>query len=66
MEEKKKSKMMQLNVMDQGAGKLTINIRRHGFTDHEVIGILEMAKAQVLSMMRKNVEGGRFSLGKKE
>ena len=55
MEEKqnpKKSKLMQLNVMDKGEGKLSINIRRQGFSDPEVIGILEMAKSQVQGMIR--------------
>jgi len=52
----RKSKMMQVNVMDAGQGKLSINIRRHGFTDPEILGILEMAKAQVQRMIKSNVQ----------
>jgi hypothetical protein len=52
----KKPKMMQVNVLDQGQGKLSINIKRQGFSDPEVIGILEMAKGQVQRMMRTNLE----------
>jgi len=67
MEQKaKKPKMMQVNVMDQGQGKLTINIRRHGFTDTEVLGILEMAKSQVQNMMKMNVgHNSRFKPDKR-
>jgi hypothetical protein len=65
MESKQKGpKMMQVNVMDNGKGKLTINIRRKGFNDHEVIGILEMAKGQVLNMMKTKMEHNlRFGSG---
>ena len=57
-------KMMQVNVLDQGKGKLTINIRRQGFSDPEMIGILEMAKSQIQRMMRSNVEQrAKFNLG---
>ena len=57
MEQKaRKPKMMQVNAMDAGQGKLTINIRRHGFSDHEAIGILEMAKAQVQGMIKTSME----------
>ena len=64
-------KMMQVNVMDQGQGKLTINIRRQGFTDPEVLGILEMAKSQVHNMMKTNMGPGPgaafgFKPGKKK
>jgi len=52
----KKPKMMQVNVMDNGQGKLTINIRRHGFSDTEAIGVLEMAKVQVQGTMRTKLE----------
>jgi hypothetical protein len=51
-------KMLQVNVMDPGQGKLTINIRRQGFSDPEVLGILEMAKSQVQNMMKANVGHG--------
>jgi|GEM_PF-2427269 len=57
-----KPKMMQVNVMDPGQGKLTINIRKQGFSDTEVLGILEMAKSQVHSMMKSNI-GGRARFG---
>ena len=51
-------KMMQVNVMDPGQGKLTINIRRQGFSDPEVLGILEMAKSQVQNMMKTKMGAG--------
>ncbi|RLI97898.1 MAG: hypothetical protein DRO99_02170 [Candidatus Aenigmatarchaeota archaeon] len=56
MEAKKGTKMLQINVIDSGQGKLAINIRRHGFTDPEVIGILEMAKTQVQRNIKTNME----------
>jgi hypothetical protein len=56
MTKEKRAKMLQINVMDQGQGKLSINIRRQGFSDPEVLGILEMAKSQVQKMMRANVD----------
>jgi len=66
MEQKaSKPKMMQVNVMDPGQGKLTINIRRQGFSDTEVLGILEMAKSQVHGLMKSNIGGRpRFGLGR--
>ena len=68
MEQKaRKPKMLQVNVMDPGQGKLTINIRRQGFSDPEVLGILEMAKSQVQNMMKTNLgHGARFGFGKKK
>jgi len=68
MEQKtRKPKMMQVNVMEPGQGKLTINIRRQGFSDAEVLGILEMAKSQVQHMMKSNIgHNARFGFGKKK
>ena len=68
MEQKtRKPKMMQVNVMEPGQGKLTINIRRQGFSDAEVLGILEMAKNQVQHMMKSNIgHNARFGFGKKK
>ena len=58
-------KMLQVNVMDPGQGKLSINIRRRGFSDPEVLGILEMAKNQVQRMMKTNIgHNARFGPGK--
>lgn len=46
----KSLKMMQINVVDN-AGKLTINVKKKGFTPAEAIGVLEVAKEQILFQM---------------
>ena len=48
-----KEKMMQVNVLEL-EGKLTINIKRKGFTNAEAIGVMEMAKEQMFKMIRMN------------
>ncbi len=53
MEDKKESKnikMMQINVVDTG-GKLNINVKKKGFTPAEAVGVLEVAKQQILGQM---------------
>jgi hypothetical protein len=55
--EQKALKMMQVNVVDAG-GRLNINIKKKGFTPAEAMGVLEVAKQQLLSQMgiRHNVQ----------
>jgi hypothetical protein len=49
-------KMMQLNAVDH-EGKLNINVKKKGFTPAEAIGILEVAKQQILTQMHLKQEG---------
>ena len=55
--QKPQPKMMQVNVIDVG-GKLTINMKKKGFSPTEAIGVLELAKCQIRNSMkvRKNFE----------
>jgi hypothetical protein len=48
--DQKNLKMMQMNVVD-AEGKLNINIKKKGFTPAEAIGVLEVAKQQILAQM---------------
>ena len=54
---KPQPKMMQVNIIDIG-GKLTINVKKKGFSPAEAVGILELAKCQIRNSMRmqKNFE----------
>lgn len=45
-----KQKMMQVNIVDTG-GRLTINVKRKGFSPIEAIGVLEVAKNQIRNQM---------------
>ncbi len=63
MEQKNKPKMLQVNVAYSEMGQLKINIRKQGFSDHEVIGILEMAKSQIMGMIKSRM-GGKPDGGK--
>jgi hypothetical protein len=48
--EKEALKMMQINVVDAN-GKLNINIKKKGFTPAEALGVLDVAKQQILAQM---------------
>ena len=56
MEQKREPKMLQVNAVDSGQGHLKINIKKQGFSDHEAIGVLEMAKNQVMGMIKAKVD----------
>ena len=48
--QKPRPKMMQINVIDTN-GKLTINVKKKGFSPIEAIGVLEIAKNQIRNHM---------------
>jgi hypothetical protein len=50
-------KMLQVNAIDNN-GKLTINVKRKGFTPAEAMGIIEMAKLQVRDTMKLGMHPG--------
>ena len=43
-------KMLQVNAVDH-EGKLNINVKKKGFTPAEAIGVLEVAKQQLMAGM---------------
>ncbi len=57
MKSEKRPKMMQVNVIDV-EGKLTINVKKKGFSPTEAIGVLDVVKCQIRNSMRmqKNFE----------
>jgi len=48
--ETKALKMLQVNAVDH-EGKLNINVKKKGFTPAEAVGVLEVAKQQILMQM---------------
>jgi hypothetical protein len=50
-QQKQQPKIMQVNIIDVN-GKLTINVKKKGFSPAEAIGILELAKCQIRNSMK--------------
>jgi len=50
-QQKPQPKMMQVNIIDIN-GKLTINVKKKGFSPAEAIGIMELVKCQIRNSMR--------------
>ncbi len=48
--EAKPLKMLQVNAVDH-AGRLNINVKKKGFTPAEAMGVLEVAKQQIMAQM---------------
>lgn len=48
--QKTQPKMMQINAIDSN-GKLTVNVKKKGFSPVEAIGVLEIAKNQIRNQM---------------
>jgi len=48
--QEKNLKMLQVNAVDHG-GRLNINVKKKGFTPTEAIGVLEVAKQQLMAGM---------------
>jgi len=56
-------KMLQVNAVDAG-GRLNINVKKKGFTPAEAIGVLEVAKQQIMAQM--GVRPGSAMFGKEK
>jgi len=61
--ETKTLKMLQVNAVDH-AGRLNINVKKKGFTPAEAIGVLEVAKQQIMAQM--GVKPGSAVFGKEK
>ncbi len=48
--EDKTLKMLQVNAVDH-EGRLNINVKKKGFTPAEAMGVLEVAKQQIMAQM---------------
>jgi len=59
--ETKALKMLQVNAVDH-SGRLNINVKKKGFTPAEAVGVLEVAKQQILTQM--GVKPGSVMPGK--